>query len=180
MNYNQFSNLSCYEEFEIQCDLRGISKINILKKFGDKTNNYYFFISNDGIFNWYELEGNHIKDPGVLKEIKEIYIPKKIAKCIIPDGVTYICSYSFFCCESLKEIALPNSITSIGNGAFERCKTLESITIPNNVRNIGDNTFYYCESLEEVIFKGKTLDEVKKMRNYPFRIKDKKIIKSEI
>ena len=30
MNYNQFSNLSCYEEFEIQCDLTGISKIDIL------------------------------------------------------------------------------------------------------------------------------------------------------
>ena len=77
MNYNQFSNLSCYEEFEIQCALTGISKLDILKKFGNRIDNYYFFISNDGIFNWYNLEGNHIEDPGILKEIKEIYIPKK-------------------------------------------------------------------------------------------------------
>ena len=32
MNYNQFKNLSCYEEFEIQCDLLGISKLYILEK----------------------------------------------------------------------------------------------------------------------------------------------------
>lgn len=71
MNYNQLSNISCYEEFEIQCALTGISKLDILKKHGNKIDNYYFFISNDGIFNWYDLEGNHIGDPGILKEIKE-------------------------------------------------------------------------------------------------------------
>lgn len=42
MNYNQFSNLSCYEEFEIQTDLIGISKIDILKEIGHKIYNYYF------------------------------------------------------------------------------------------------------------------------------------------
>ena len=157
MKYNQFSSLSCYEEFEIQCDLRGISKIIILKKFGDKIDNYYFFISNDGIFNWFDLEGNHIEDPGVLKEIKEKYIPKNIVKCIIPDSVTYIYSFSFFCCESLK-----------------------SITIPDSVKSVGDSAFCYCKSLKQVIFKGKTLDEVKQMKNYPFRIEDESIIKCEI
>ena len=30
-NYNQFSNLSCYEEFEIQVALTGISKVDVLK-----------------------------------------------------------------------------------------------------------------------------------------------------
>ena len=49
MNYKQFSNISCYEEFEIQCDLTGISKIDVLKKIGHQTNDYYFFVSNDGI-----------------------------------------------------------------------------------------------------------------------------------
>lgn len=44
MNYNQFFNLSCYEEFEIQCALTGISKLDILKIFGNRIDNYYFFI----------------------------------------------------------------------------------------------------------------------------------------
>ena len=157
MNYNQFSNLSCYEEFEIQCTLTGISKLDILKKHGNKIDNYYFFISNDGIFNWYDLEGNHIEDPGVLKEIKEKYIPKDIIKCVIPDSVTSICAYSFAHCKSLIKINIPNSVTSIR-----------------------EDVFYYCKSLKEVVFKGKTLDEVKQMEKYPFGIEDENVIKCEI
>ena len=52
MNYKRFSNLSCYEEFEIQCDLLGMSKLDILRKFGNRIDNYYFFISHEGICNW--------------------------------------------------------------------------------------------------------------------------------
>ena len=59
-------------------------------------------------------------------------------------------------------------------------KSIKSITIPNNVTSIGYNAFSGCESLKEVIFKGKTLDEVKQMKYYPFGIKDESIIKCEI
>ena len=203
MNYNQFSNLSCYEEFEIQCDLIGISKLGILKEIGHKINDYYFFISNDGIFNWFDFNGNKIKDPGVLKEIKEEYIPIIITKCIIPDSVTTIGNNAFAFCKSLKEITIPDSVTSIGYVAFYDCKSLKEITIPNNITHIGRSAFSYCESLKEiiipdsvtnighrafsecdslkeVIFKGKTLDEVKQMKNYPFGIEDESIIKYEI
>ena len=180
MNYNQFSNLSCYEEFEIQCTLTGISKLDILKKHGNKIDNYYFFISNDGIFNWYDLEGNHIEDPGVLKEIKEKYIPKDIIKCVIPDSVTSICAYSFYNCGSLISITIPNSVTFIGCGSFGYCRSLIKINIPNVVTSIREDVFYYCKSLKEVVFKGKTLDEVKQMEKYPFGIEDESIIKCEM
>ena len=36
MNYDQFKNLSCSEEFEMQCTLAGISKIDTLKEIGIK------------------------------------------------------------------------------------------------------------------------------------------------
>ena len=197
---NQFSNLSCYEEFEIQCTLTGISKIDILKEIGNQIDDYYFFISEDGIFNWYDLKGNHIEDPSVLKSICKKYIPKTITKCVIPDSVTSIGKGVFFACKSLKEITIPNSITSIGDDVFWRCKSLTSITIPNsvtsigysvfaycysleeitipdNVTNIGREVFFYCDSLKEVIFKGRTLDEVKLLKNYPFGIEDENVFK---
>lgn len=203
MNYNQFSNLSCYEEFEIQCALTGISKLDILKKFGNRIDNYYFFISNDGIFNWFDLNGNHVGDPGILKELKEEHIVKSITKCIIPNTITHISTDAFSECVSLTSITIPDSVTSIGGNAFLYCKSLTSInipnsvidignygicccksltsiTIPNNVTSIGYNAFSGCESLKEVIFKGKTLYEVKKMNNYPFGIEDESIIKYEI
>ena len=246
---NQFSNLSCYEEFEIQCALAGISKIDALKEIGHKVGNYYFFISNDGIFNWFDLKGNHVKDPGILKEIEQEHIPENITKCVIPDSVTSIGEETFSCCDSLTSITIPNSVTSIGGGifvgcnsltsinipngvsnisnatfygceslksisisdnvkhignaAFFACKSLISITIPDSISNIGNRAFYYCDSLtsitipinvtnigietfdgcnslKEVIFKGKTLAEVKQMKNYPFGIKNESIIKCEL
>ena len=204
MNYEQFSNLSCYEEFEIRCDLTGISKIDVLKEIGHKIDDYYFFVSNDGIFNWFDLYGNHIKDQGVLKELKTEHIPQTISECIIPDSVTSIGNWVFSFCESLQSITLPDSVTSISNGTFYRCKSLTSITIPNtvtyidelsfsyckslkeiiipdSVKYIGDFMFYGCDSLKEVIFKGKALKEVKQMEKYPFGIADESIIKvSEI
>ena len=203
MNYNQFKNISCYEEFEIQCDLTGISKIDVLKKIGHQTNDYYFFVSNDGIFNWFDLSGNHIENSCVLKELKTEHIPQTISECIIPDGVTYIGCYAFYNCNSLKEITIPDSVTCIGNWVFSFCKSLQSITIPNSVTSIGGWVFYgckslkeivipdsvryigeyafsYCDSLREVIFKGRTLEEVKQMKDYPFGIEDDSIFKCEI
>ena len=249
MNYNQFSNLSCYEEFEIQCTLTGISKVDVLKEIGNQINDYYFFISNDGIFNWFDLNGNYIEDPGILKELRKVYISKNITKCIIPDSVTCIgceafayCKYlktvyipdnvthidsdAFWQCESLETITIPNNIINIGYGAFAQCRSLETITIPDSVKyigyyafydckslmsitipngvinigksafsfcnsltsitipdsvtSIGDGSFYYCLSLKEVIFKGKTLNQVEQMENYPFGIVNENIIKCEL
>ena len=246
---NRFENISCYEEFEIQCALTGISKIDVLKVIGHQIDNYYFFVSNDGIFNWYDLEGNYVKEPGVLTTIIYDYIPQAITRCIIPNSVTsigesafkycksltsitipnsitsiddgafhkcislkeitipnsvtYIGDEVFYNCESLKEITIPNGVTSIGNDAFynckslkeitipngvtcicirafSRCKSLTSITIPDSVTNIGLMAFFGCESLKEIIFKGKTLNEVKRMGCYPFGIEDESIIKCEM
>ena len=200
---NQFKNLSCYEEFEIQCTLTGISKVDVLKEIGHQICDYYFFVSDDGIFNWFDLEGKHVEDPVVLKELNEKCIPTTITKCIIPNSVTSI-GYAAFCfCTSLKEITIPNSVTSICAEAFVKCISLTSIIIPNSVTSIGDETFAHsnsltsiiipdsitnigynifwnCESLKEVIFKEKTLEEIKQIKNYPFGIKDESIIKCEI
>ena len=181
MDYNKFRDISCCEEFEIQCDLRGISKIDILKEIGHKIDDYYFFVSNNGVFNWFDLDGNHVEDPGVLKELYEKYIPKTITKCLIPNGVKMIGTYSFYECNSLKEITIPNSVTSIGDWAFYHCISLKEITIPNSVRSIKHRAFFHCISLKKFIFKGRTLEKVKRMNNYPFGIEDESIIKvSEI
>ena len=202
MNYDQFKNLSCYEEFEMQCTLASISKIDALKEIGHEIDNYYFFISNDGIFNWFDLKGNHIEDPGVLKMLKIEYVSTSLTTCIIPNSTKYIGNYTFHNCRSLKEITIPNNVTYIGDYVFSHCDSLTSITIPNSVISIGygefwccksltsiaipdsiaiirDDTFSHCDSLKEVIFKGKTLKQVKQMLSYPFGIKDKSIIKCE-
>lgn len=156
MNYNNFYNLSCYDEFEIQCTLAGISKIDALKEIGHEIDNYYFFVSDDGIFNWFDLEGNHIEDSGILRMLKAGYVSTSLTTCIIPNSIKYIC-----------------------NIAFHNCRNLKEITIPNNVTYIGDYVFSHCDSLKEVVFKWKTLKHVKQMLSYPIGIEDESIIKCE-
>lgn len=204
MNYDQFFNLSCYEELEIQSTLLGISKADVLEEIGHRIGDYYIFIFNDGIFNWYDSNGNRIEDPGIIEELEETYIPKNIAKCVIPNSVTRIGYCVFYSCTSLKEIVVPNTVTSIGDYAFSNCKSLKEInilnsitrigdyafsfcrslkeiTIPISVTSIGNYAFYGCESLKEVVFEGKTSTKVKQMKNYPFGIEDESKIKvSEI
>ena len=68
----------------------------------------------------------------------------------IESGVTNICSYEFYYCDSLTSITLPNSITSIGYIAFAFCTSLASITIPDSVTSIGVSAFFKCESLTSI------------------------------
>jgi hypothetical protein len=134
MNYNQFSNLSCYEEFEILCTLTGVSKIEVLDHIGfNVKGQYWFFVSNDGIFNWFDLVGNHIEDPGILSSINKTYIPKTCTKVVIPTSVLDIDIYTFACCRSLKTIIMPPNLMTIGFGAFMECESLEEIVFKTQI-----------------------------------------------
>ena len=101
-----------------------------------------------------------------------------LASIKIPDGVTSIKEDAFYDCKSLTSIKIPNSVTSIGEAAFYDCPHLTSIEIPDSVTYIGDDAFSYCESLTNVVFEGKTLDEVESMNNYPWDIEDTSVIKA--
>ena len=103
-----------------------------------------------------------------------------LERIIIPDSVEWIADDTFVHCESLKSINIPDSVKSIGDFAFFYCKSLISINIPNSVKNIGYRAFFSCKSLKEVIFKGKTLAQVKSMNDYPWGINDESIIKTEL
>ena len=119
---------------------------------------------------------------------------------VIPDSMTTIKSYVFYKCDRLTSVTMPDSVTCIDNYAFERCTGLMSVTIPDSVTNIGKDAFYGCKKLTSVmigstvtaigwrafsgcsnlklvVFKGKTLDKVKAMKNYPFGIEDESAIK---
>jgi len=97
----------------------------------------------------------------------------------IPDSITSIGDFAFYECSGLTSVTIPNSITSIGSEAFSYCSRLMSLTIPNVVTRIGNLAFYQCDSLKSLIFKGKTLEEVKAMDNYPFGIEDETVIECE-
>ena len=68
----------------------------------------------------------------------------------IPNSVTSIGDYAFFCCSGLTSVTIPNSVNSIGEHAFDGCAVLISVTIPNSVTSIGNYAFIGCSGLTSV------------------------------
>ena len=71
---------------------------------------------------------------------------EEVTDIVIPDGVTSIGDYVFYCCSGLTSVEIPNSVTSIGDGAFAYCHGLTT-EIPNSVTSIGDRAFCFCFGL---------------------------------
>ena len=60
----------------------------------------------------------------------------------IPNSVTSIEDYAFYCCTKLTDVTFPNSLASIGDDAFSHCQDLNSIRFMGNVPEIDNFTFY--------------------------------------
>jgi len=78
------------------------------------------------------------------------FAPRGVTVYSIPDCVTTIGGYAFYCCENLTSVTIPDSVTEIGYSAFDRCSSLTSVTIPDSVTTIGDFAFEYCSSLTSI------------------------------
>jgi len=94
----------------------------------------------------------------------------------VPEGVTTIGEYAFFCNRILKSVALPESLITIEKnafsgsditgvqlpshlavieyGAFGSCDNLAQVTIPASVLLLGDGAFNGCDSLVSVTIEG--------------------------
>ena len=77
-------------------------------------------------------------------------------------------------------VTIPNSVTNIGDGTFYSFSELKRMTIPISVTSIGRYVFYGCSKLKSLVFKGKTLGQIKAMQYYPFGLEDESIIRCEI
>ena len=138
-------------ELRIQLDLQPENRISILKGAASKCSNGYLFVdSSDGHCYLFNRNGNEDD----VKKIKSIE------------------NNAFWGCDNLKSIAIPDSVESIGNYVFAYCRSLKSIEIPDFVKSIGYWVFWGCENIKSLTFKGKTIDQVKAMKNYPFGIED--------
>ena len=75
-------------------------------------------------------------------------------KSVIPDSVTAIGDWAFYCCTGLTSIYIPNTVTKIGFEAFYGCSSLRGVNIPNPVKVIGYQAFYGCSSLQGIHIPG--------------------------
>ena len=160
-------------ELQILLDLNYKNELDVLDTYAFLTAYGYLFVdSEDGQCYLFDENGK-IDDIKKMKTL--IDVKKDIKKIVIPESVKRIGDVAFYSCTSLKSIEIPESVNSIGSGAFWNCTSLKSIEIPESVKSIGDKAFIDCTSLEEVIFKGKTMDQVKAMNKYPWKIENEAI-----
>lgn len=78
-----------------------------------------------------------------------IYYPlgKNDSSYTIPDGVTVIEQYAFYCNSKLTSVTIPSGVTSIGEMAFRECSGLTSVIVPSSVTSIEYNAFWCCFNL---------------------------------
>lgn len=105
-------------------------------------------------------------------EYVRLFDTDNLREVIIPKGVERIGRYAFAWCDRLTNVTIPDSVTKIESNAFCSCKSLRSVTIPANVTYIGWEAFCWCDNLKTIVFKDRTLDEVRSMDGYPWGIQN--------
>ena len=77
----------------------------------------------------------------------------------IPQSVTYIKDYAFFCCKALKCFTIPASVANIDERAFLSCDNLKSVVFEGDAPSVGSEAFYTRDELtsEYSIIPGLTL-----------------------
>ena len=168
-----------FNELQIQLDISSGNEIEVLKQHTYKTSHGYLFVDSYNGQCYLFNEHGHLNDISKVKSIDYgvFYDCTSLKSIVIPDSVKSIRNWAFGYCTFLKSIIIPSSVKSIGDHVFYYCTSLKSIVIPDSVNSIGEYAFVNCKSLNEVIFKGKTIDQVKTMNDYPWGIKDISIIK---
>ena len=172
-------------ELQIQLDISTENATKVLKQYAHKISygfyGYLFVDSDDGQCYLFDEHG-HLDDISNVKCIQDyaFWYCKSLKSIIIPDSAKSIRDRAFYYCTSLESITIPDSVESIGDWAFYNCTSLENIIIPDSVKSIEKCTFEHCTSLKKVIFKGKKMDQIKAMTNYPWGITDISIIKYQM
>lgn len=82
--------------------------------------------------------------------------------------------------DTLTTIILPDSIEKIEDYAFRNCTSLNRIEMPDTISCIEPSAFIGCISLKQIVFKNKTMDEIKKIRDFPWERYKSRIICKEL
>ena len=60
---------------------------------------------------------------------------------VIPDGVTVIAPFAFYCQSTIYSVVIPDTVNEIGNYAFSNCHNLADIKLPDHEIELGLNPF---------------------------------------
>lgn len=81
---------------------------------------------------------------------EDLFYNTSLVSVVIPEGVTTIGPYAFYCCYSLTTVSLPSTLTTIGYLAFGSCWYLDNVELPASLTSMGDGIFYNCYRLSSI------------------------------
>lgn len=97
----------------------------------------------------YRYRGDSVTSP--FKYGAKLYLNGElITDLVIPEGVTRIGDYAFYCYDDLKSVTIPDSVTTIGDYAFAYCDALTTVTMGDGVTTIGGSAFSACSALTTI------------------------------
>lgn len=70
----------------------------------------------------------------------------------------------------LKKVKFNEGILSIDSYAMRMCSTMTDVEFPKSLKYLGYGSLMQCYGLSSVVFKGRTMEEVSAMANYPWQM----------
>lgn len=77
---------------------------------------------------------------------------QEVIDLVIPEGITEIGAFTFYCAEHLRSVHIPASVKTIDSYAFFHCERLEQVTGASSVSYIGAQAFEGTRSLSKMPF----------------------------
>lgn len=86
----------------------------------------------------------------------------RLTSVSLPDAVTHVSDYAFYCCYNLKSIRFPKKTSYkyfslsgdetffLGEASFSECNSLTEIALPEGLKSIGRYAFDGCTSLQTI------------------------------
>jgi len=80
----------------------------------------------------------------------------KLTSIVMPNTITKIGGYAFFCCTELSNVTFSNALEEIEYDAFHGCGNLASVDLPASIKWIGAHAFEDCTSLTSLTCRAST------------------------
>lgn len=109
-------------------------------------------------------------------------IPKSLRDVVILGNGSYAVPYDAFQhLDMISSIQFGDGVTTLNYSAVNSLKNLQRITLASTISAIDQHAFIRPQpSLTCVAFEGRTIEDVKALKNYPFNIEDESIISCEL
>ena len=137
-----------YMDEYIGCIERSLNTLTIPRDVG--TIRSFFYGNTSGGYYVFDLTSvTFPTNAGIVAIGEGAFAGTKLTTITIPEQVSTIESYAFYCCTKLTSIVIPKGVNTLGLRAFAECTGLTSVIFKGTPSTFGygrDDVFYGCDN----------------------------------